>query len=156
MSAEFNADISYLDSNIFCNVTSCSLVDGLSTFRGNEIHQSSGLSSKKMFELIKMNCQHSYREIDCYNLISNFDIKAICCMYYVLPMGCPELWKFALVTPLHEAICQSWGFFCCCMLMHVDLILPLHLGFEVFTAVTMKNAVFWYVAPCRLQTATTC
>jgi hypothetical protein len=24
----------------------------------------------------------------------------------------------------------------------------LHVGFEVFTAVTMKNAVFWEVAPC--------
>jgi hypothetical protein len=25
----------------------------------------------------------------------------------------------------------------------------LHVRFEVFTAVTMKNAVFWDVAPCR-------
>jgi hypothetical protein len=24
-----------------------------------------------------------------------------------------------------------------------------YVGFEVFTAVTMKNAVFWGVAPCR-------
>jgi hypothetical protein len=25
----------------------------------------------------------------------------------------------------------------------------IYVGFEVFTAVTMKNAVFWDVAPCR-------
>jgi hypothetical protein len=25
----------------------------------------------------------------------------------------------------------------------------LYIGFEVFTAVTMKNAVFWGVVPCR-------
>lgn len=27
--------------------------------------------------------------------------------------------------------------------------LPLHVRFEVFTELTMKNAVFWYVVPCR-------
>jgi hypothetical protein len=26
---------------------------------------------------------------------------------------------------------------------------PLHVRFEVFTAVTMKKAIFWDVAPCR-------
>jgi hypothetical protein len=31
-----------------------------------------------------------------------------------------------------------------------------HVRFEIFTAVTMRNAVFWDVAPCGLQSAATC
>jgi hypothetical protein len=33
--------------------------------------------------------------------------------------------------------------------LHIQRVrIPYHVGFEVFTAVTMKNAVFWDVAPC--------
>jgi hypothetical protein len=53
-------------------------------------------------------------------------------------------WPPRLVQSLSRSTCESWG-------SHGGDVPPsslVHARFEVSTAVTMKNGVFWNVTPC--------